>query len=273
MKRLASALVLAAACGGGPGDGSMPDGQNLRPDGDNDTDLDGIKNDVDNCPTATNAYQGNEDGDKFGDACDPCPVVADDNPPDADSDGVADACDPMPSYFGDRLAFFEGFHQGVPQGWDKTGSWSTSNDEMVGSATGEAHFALIATDRTRETISAKVLVTSVAGSASEVGLLDNKMQSGTSAIACALTGGAKIAVYDTANRAGATESAYELTAGETYIIKLRRENATYTCSADRAGTAGSAQKSITLNNMPYLSGFKLEGAGVRVQWFMVVESL
>jgi hypothetical protein len=272
MKHLLLVVLVAAACSG-PGTGETADGQNLRPDGDNDMDLDGVKDDVDNCPTVTNAFQGNEDGDKFGDACDPCPTIADDNPIDSDGDGVADACDPKPMFFGDRIAFFEGFHQGVPQGWDKAGTWTTSNEQLVGSASGAGHFALIVTDRTRETVSAMITVTSVAGASSEVGLLDNKQGNGTSAVACVLSGAPGLEVYNTADRAGATTTGYELTAGQTYLIQLRRENSTYTCSVDRAGTTASVEKTISLSNTPYLSGLTLFGAGVRVSWLMVVESL
>jgi hypothetical protein len=72
-----------------------------------DLDGDGIRNDVDNCPTTANADQINTDGDAQGDACDEdddndgvsdatdnCPLVA--NPSQANNDGDAqgDVCDP-----------------------------------------------------------------------------------------------------------------------------------------------------------------------------------
>ncbi len=38
-----------------------------------DTDLDGICDDIDNCPAVANFGQQNNDGDTLGDACDPCP--------------------------------------------------------------------------------------------------------------------------------------------------------------------------------------------------------
>ena len=266
------AFVLAA-CGDDSGSDAGIDGNDLRPDGNNDLDLDGIKDDVDNCPAATNAFQGNEDGDKFGDACDPCPMIADDNPPDGDNDGVADACDPLPIMFGDRIAFFEGFHQGVPQGWDFTGTWTTQADQLRGMSAGEGHAALIVTDRTRETVMAKITVVSTTGAASEVGLLDNKIANGLSAVACTLTGAPAISVYETTNTAGAVTSAYQLTAGQTYTIKLRRDNSTYTCSAVNGAATAMATKAITLGNAPYLSGLRINGASIRIDWFMVVESL
>jgi hypothetical protein len=273
MKRVVMVSLLAAACSGPGDDSAMPDGPILRPDSENDIDFDGVPNENDNCPASSNAFQGNEDGDKFGDACDPCPVVANDNPPDGDGDGVADACDPLPIIIGDKIAFFEGFHQGAPQGWDKAGTWTTNADQLNGSATGAGHFSLIVTDRTRETVSASITVVSVAGASSEIGIVDTKQVSAASAIACVLTPTLEVSVYDTNTPGGAMKAAYEMTVGETYVIRLRRDNSTYTCSADRAGTMASATKQFTLQNAPYQSGLVINGASVRVNWFMVVETL
>lgn len=261
-----------AACGGGGGGEDA--GLILRPDGDMDLDLDGVKDDVDNCPTATNFFQGNEDADALGDACDPCPHVPGDLP-DSDGDGVADACDPKPGYPGDRIAFFEGFHQGVPQGWEAVGSWSTSNDQLVGSAAGAGHLALIVTDQTRETVSALITVTSVAGATSELGVIDNKAAggAGASAIACTLRGDDQLAVYATTDASAATTAPGALTAGQTYLLRLRRENSDYTCSAEAAGANPSVTSTLPLYNAPYLSGITLTGASIRVHWLMVVESL
>lgn len=58
-----------------------------------DTDLDGVFQNVDNCPTTANPNQADSDGDGVGDACDNCPNVANANQLDSDGDGVGDACD------------------------------------------------------------------------------------------------------------------------------------------------------------------------------------
>lgn len=58
-----------------------------------DYDNDGIEDDYDNCPFATNLDQADADGDGFGTACDACPAVADADQVDADGDGAGDACD------------------------------------------------------------------------------------------------------------------------------------------------------------------------------------
>ncbi len=63
------------------------------PDGDGD----GVPDDADNCPSASNADQADADGDGRGDACDNCPTVANPNQADSDGDGVGDACEPIGS--------------------------------------------------------------------------------------------------------------------------------------------------------------------------------
>ena len=89
------------------------------------------------------------------------------------------------------------------------------------------------------------VVVTAAGAASHVGVLDNKMQNGASAVACVITGAPAVAIYETTNAAGAATTAYELTAGQTYDVKLTRENSTYTCTARNVASGASASKSWT----------------------------
>ncbi len=71
-----------------------------------DTDGDGARDDVDNCPVDANPAQTNSDTDGMGDACDPdddndgdldssdnCPLVFNPTQSDVDIDGIGDACD------------------------------------------------------------------------------------------------------------------------------------------------------------------------------------
>jgi hypothetical protein len=75
-----------------------------------DTDTDGVKNSIDNCPALPNADQGNEDGDARGDLCDPCPIAAAPAADmDSDTDGVGDGCDPFPGQQS-KMTVFEGFN-------------------------------------------------------------------------------------------------------------------------------------------------------------------
>ena len=61
-----------------------------------DSDSDGICNDVDNCITTANPDQKDTDGDGVGDACDNCVNTFNLNQADADADGIGDACDNCP---------------------------------------------------------------------------------------------------------------------------------------------------------------------------------
>lgn len=71
-----------------------------------DSDSDGLADDLDNCPMVVNVSQLDSDGDGVGDACDPdldgdgvnndvdnCPSVANPNQADNDMDDLGDACD------------------------------------------------------------------------------------------------------------------------------------------------------------------------------------
>jgi hypothetical protein len=270
MKRAFAVVALAACSGGSSGSDAMPDGNELRPDSDGDLDHDGIPDVSDNCPQSVNVGQLNEDGDRFGDACDPCPVVADDAPPDADDDGVADACDPLPNMFGDQIRYFEGFHAAVPSGWEEIGTWTFSGDGVT-SSSASASLAVIATDRTRETVSASFTVVT-AGASASAGVIDNKQVAGVPAVGCAVTGVPELSVYATTELGNAVTTPYEMSAGTRYTVRLRRDMSSYTCSAS-GGASASVMKNVTIANAPYLSGITSVNAAVRFHWFMVVESL
>ncbi|MSP90686.1 MAG: DUF4215 domain-containing protein [Myxococcales bacterium] len=61
-----------------------------------DLDLDGLPNEVDNCPFATNLDQADKDDDKLGDACDNCAATKNLGQSDGDGDGAGDLCDNCP---------------------------------------------------------------------------------------------------------------------------------------------------------------------------------
>lgn len=58
-----------------------------------DSDMDGIFDITDNCPTVANFSQLDSDLDGIGDACDNCPNDANVQQEDVDHDGAGSACD------------------------------------------------------------------------------------------------------------------------------------------------------------------------------------
>ena len=271
MKRALPLLVACACSGSSNGPDAPIDDNLLRPDSSDDIDLDGILNADDNCPTGVNQNQGNEDGDTFGDACDPCPVVADDAPPDTDGDGVADACDPLPTMPGDFIRYFEGFHTDVPAGWEEIGTW-THVTGAVRTNSANAGLAVVATDRTRETVSAALTFDSTFAAA-RGGVVDSKMAGGPG-VECIISAAPAVELYFTNNEANGATTSYEQTLGTQYVVKLRRYNNDYTCTASASGGASaSAMTSMGVTQTPYLSGILSEASTIRFHWFMVVESL
>ena len=90
-------------CGDGdldPGE-ECDDGNNVDGDGCDsvcldecdDTDADGVCDDVDNCVDVANTDQADADADGVGDACDNCPATGNPDQADGDADGLGDVCD------------------------------------------------------------------------------------------------------------------------------------------------------------------------------------
>jgi hypothetical protein len=68
-------------------------------EGECDSDKDGVLNNIDNCPTVSNADQNDGDDDNVGDDCDNCPDVVNPKQEDLDGDGVGAACTECPCPF------------------------------------------------------------------------------------------------------------------------------------------------------------------------------
>jgi len=62
-----------------------------------DSDADGIGDTCDNCIAVANENQENFDNDRFGNVCDNCPTVDNENQTDSDGDGSGNACDNCPT--------------------------------------------------------------------------------------------------------------------------------------------------------------------------------
>lgn len=58
-----------------------------------DTDIDGIADEVDNCPATYNLDQTDTDADGVGDVCDNCSDISNPDQLDSDSNGIGDACE------------------------------------------------------------------------------------------------------------------------------------------------------------------------------------
>lgn len=100
-----------------------------------DIDGDGLPNEMDFC----NAGEGgkyDEDRDLIGDDCDKCPIASPRATPDPDGDEVESPCDPDPSEPGDKIVAFEGFREGIPATWAKTGTWEQRGADAVATANG-----------------------------------------------------------------------------------------------------------------------------------------
>jgi hypothetical protein len=264
--------------GGVDGSNGGSDGSGSDGGGSNDTDGDGIANAVDNCPTVANANQDNEDGDKFGDVCDPCPPIANDNPPDADGDGVADACDPNPATAGDSIFLFEGFKQGIPASWENVGGWTATGGDATLVAANIANLATPGPTTGKDTVSASITLDSVSGMISTISVIDDKMAGADSSIICGpfrapVAGSPGLAIADTNNLAGYTGVAYQMTVGQTYVIKLKRDLMAFTCTAANGGaTAAVPAQTYALNNTPPSAGLRIAAAGVHAHWLMIVRS-
>lgn len=120
----------------------------------NDTDGDGVNDDVDNCPADSNSGQEDADGDGLGDACDDCPNDADndidgdgvcgdvDNCPDVDNAGqenndgdtLGDACDNCPEVDNEEQVDSDG--DGIGNECDSTPNGSTGGSPGGGGTVG-----------------------------------------------------------------------------------------------------------------------------------------
>jgi hypothetical protein len=132
----ALALVLTSGCNqvfgldppGGGGDADARDHDAVGLDAASDRDMDGVLDEVDDCPDAADPQQFDEDGDGRGDRCDLCPHLDQPDDTDRDEDSIPDACDPYPLTSGGRLRW-SGFHTSEDlDAWTAIGDGSVELD-------------------------------------------------------------------------------------------------------------------------------------------------
>jgi hypothetical protein len=252
-----------------------------------DMDADGVKDEVDNCPTAPNPNQNNEDGDAFGDACDPCPIDIDNT--DTDTDGVGDKCDPHPNTPGDRLVLFEGFGSGVPTSWTNIGA-------VAGS--GEVSLPLVANNHTaivpplamlgNGTLTVSIVIDNEGanGSASAITMPYNATND--DGIFCEFDNdtntndnphGHFLDIYDTHANGGQGQGVnftnYNWSFGVQHKLVMTRSGSNYSCTATPQGgsahsTSGSSNNGGSLGAAQ--AAIALYNAGGRAQYMMLVTS-
>jgi hypothetical protein len=249
----------------------------------NDIDGDGIADAVDNCPTTSNANQGNEDGDVLGDACDPCPIDPATPPSDPDGDGVSDSCDPRPTQAGDSILVFEGFHAGVPMTWQVIGPVQQSGDDIVMTGVGGNRGALVppVDVPANATVSMKGTITASVGNAdSALAVVTPYDPNQDQGVYCELyapnagsSTGRQIDIWDSLPAVERANKPYSWQINTAYTVVERRAGSGYGCNI--TPMAGGTQAiSASTGSMPAASKAAVftYGATASIAWMMVVTS-
>ncbi len=260
-------------------DGAGPDVDAPIPPED-DLDRDGVPNLLDNCAEAPNPNQANEDADRHGDACDNCPPFPNLDQLDFDGDGVGDLCDPYPNLAGDRITLFEGFHDGIPAGWGRTGSWVAVGG-VVSVQAGAISAALLTppvSSTDHQSLATAVGVASVDGPVSAAGLIDQAAGGGSSGVACA--GGRNVAndpvlgLFDGKEQSIYASAPFSFTAGSAFDLWMYRDDTYYECEGDPV--VGQAvfvdDEPVSPTSRGPLLGLAVYRASASFPWLMVISS-
>jgi hypothetical protein len=96
-----------------------------------DRDMDGIPDDVDNCPALQSLDQHDEDNDGVGDLCDNCPHLVNSDQSNGDADNLGDACeDPNDDPVLECISHFDPFTV-APGLAGATGTWTITGGDAL----------------------------------------------------------------------------------------------------------------------------------------------
>ena len=246
--------------------------------GPGDRDGDGVLDTDDNCPDIANKGQADEDGDGRGDVCDVCPGDRDDGT-DGDGDGVGDVCDPNPGRPIDHIVLFEGFHGGIPAGWDAFGAWRQEGDDIaVVSGPGVAS-SLALVDPLPNGVTYLVGKVTIGesfdpqGSSNYVGLTRNWDPVSDSSVRCleglrTSTSPPGFALRDTGGVALSVELAYPYAVGMVERFQFKRDGTMYTCANATLTVSGSSPVTSAMQEL----GLRTRSTSASYAWMMLIES-
>ncbi len=246
-----------------------------------DRDGDGIPDTSDNCPDVANPDQGDEDGDKIGDACDPCPISS--ATADSDGDGVPDACDPNPTVAGDSLSMFEGFHNGLPAGWQILGTVSAAGDDLQieAAATEDGGLMPAITPPANGMIAMHVIVDQMHGTHdSGIGATINFDPTAIQGVTCELYAPLAttpamnyVSLYDYTTQTELAHGSLTWQTGVEYTLSFVKRGTGYTCTVTPP-TGAPLVSGGTSSSAPATPHAMIESfsSKTRVAWMMVVAS-
>ena len=246
-----------------------------------DVDGDGIANTTDNCPMYSNPGQGNEDGDPLGDSCDPCPIDPANPPVDPDGDGVSDICDPRPTTAGDKILVFEGFHAGVPSGWQIIGTVTQSGDDIALQPITNDRGALVppVAAPANGVLTMKARITATIGNFdSAIAVVIPYDPSTDNGVFCEMyapdagsNNGKELDIWDSINQQERAQQGYSWQVNTVYTMVQRRTGNQYNCSTTPMGGTAvtiNGQTGATPGN-PKVGAFVF-GINTSISWMMLV---
>ena len=270
-----SCVLIAGAHVCSSSNGMLPDAPMHDGDGNVqvlDADHDGVIDGDDNCPTAANATQRDEDADHIGDVCDPCPQDADNT--DSDGDNVGDACDPNPGTGGDQIVLFEGFADPLAPTWTTTGTWTVSNGALQSTVSGGNENTLVtpAMSSAHLTIYSQVEITAIEGgqSGGALGVVDRYDATANAGVMCGGVrgNGGFLGIVNAATQLAVQVAPHAFSVGATFTLAFKRNDNSYSCSDTATGTNVNANIGPAGNFV----GLRNRVASAKFGWLLVVRS-